>query len=43
MTGSDKTVQLDRRELIKSAMAGEPKIADITAKKDSVKHPFSPK
>ena len=28
---------------IKSAMNGEPKIADITAKKDSVKHPFSPK
>jgi 5,6,7,8-tetrahydromethanopterin hydro-lyase len=28
---------------IKSAMAGEPKIADITAKKDSAKHPFSPK
>jgi len=28
---------------IKCAMAGEPKIADITAKKDSVKHPFSPK
>jgi 5,6,7,8-tetrahydromethanopterin hydro-lyase len=28
---------------IKSAMAGEPKIADITAKKDTVKHPFSPK
>jgi 5,6,7,8-tetrahydromethanopterin hydro-lyase len=28
---------------IKSAMTGEPKIAEITAKKDSVKHPFSPK
>ena len=28
---------------IKNAMTGEPKIADITAKKDSVKHPFSPK
>ena len=28
---------------IKSAMAGEPKVAEITAKKDSVKHPFSPK
>ena len=28
---------------IKSAMAGEPKVADITAKKASVKHPFSPK
>ena len=28
---------------IKCAMAGEPKIADILAKKDSAKHPFSPK
>ena len=28
---------------IKCAMTGEPKIADITARKDSVKHPFSPK
>jgi 5,6,7,8-tetrahydromethanopterin hydro-lyase len=28
---------------IKNAMTGEPKIADITAKKDTVKHPFSPK
>jgi 5,6,7,8-tetrahydromethanopterin hydro-lyase len=28
---------------IKAAMTGEPKINDITAKKDSVKHPFSPK
>ncbi|AMV23108.1 Formaldehyde-activating enzyme [Gemmata sp. SH-PL17] len=28
---------------IKCAMTGEPKIADILAKKDSVKHPFSPK
>jgi 5,6,7,8-tetrahydromethanopterin hydro-lyase len=28
---------------IKNAMIGEPKLADITAKKDSVKHPFSPK
>lgn len=28
---------------IKNAMTGEPKVADITAKKDSVKHPFSPK
>jgi len=28
---------------IKSAMAGEPKIAEITAKKDTAKHPFSPK
>jgi len=28
---------------IKSAMKGEPKIDEILAKKDSVKHPFSPK
>jgi 5,6,7,8-tetrahydromethanopterin hydro-lyase len=28
---------------IKNAMTGEPKVADITAKKGSVKHPFSPK
>jgi 5,6,7,8-tetrahydromethanopterin hydro-lyase len=28
---------------IKCAMAGEPKINDILAKKDSAKHPFSPK
>jgi 5,6,7,8-tetrahydromethanopterin hydro-lyase len=28
---------------IKNAMTGEPKIADITAKKDTVKHPFSPR
>ena len=28
---------------IKCAMTGEPKIADITAKKDTVKNPFSPK
>jgi 5,6,7,8-tetrahydromethanopterin hydro-lyase len=28
---------------IKSAMKGEPKIDDILAKKDSAKHPFSPK
>jgi 5,6,7,8-tetrahydromethanopterin hydro-lyase len=28
---------------IKNAMTGEPKINDITAKKDKVKHPFSPK
>lgn len=28
---------------IKSAMSGEPKIADILAKKDTAKHPFSPK
>jgi 5,6,7,8-tetrahydromethanopterin hydro-lyase len=31
------------KQAIKSAMTGEPKIADITAKKDTVKHPFSPK
>ena len=28
---------------IKNAMTGEPKLSDITAKKDTVKHPFSPK
>ncbi len=28
---------------IKNAMTGEPTLAEITAKKDSVKHPFSPK
>jgi 5,6,7,8-tetrahydromethanopterin hydro-lyase len=28
---------------IKSAMKGEPKIDEILAKKDTVKHPFSPK
>src|SRR6516225_8245396 len=28
---------------IKSAMAGEPKIDEILAKKDTAKHPFSPK
>lgn len=28
---------------IKNAMTGEPKIAEITSKKDTVKHPFSPK
>jgi 5,6,7,8-tetrahydromethanopterin hydro-lyase len=28
---------------IKSAMTGEPNVAHITAKKDTVKHPFSPK
>ncbi len=28
---------------IKNAMTGEPKLADITAQKDKVKHPFSPK
>ena len=31
------------KQAIKSAMTGEPKVADITAKKDTVKHPFSPK
>lgn len=31
------------KEAIARAMKGEPKIADITAKKDSAKHPFSPK
>jgi 5,6,7,8-tetrahydromethanopterin hydro-lyase len=31
------------KQAIKSAMTGEPKVADITAKKDKVKHPFSPK
>ena len=30
-------------ESIARAMGGEPKVADITAKKGSVKHPFSPK
>jgi 5,6,7,8-tetrahydromethanopterin hydro-lyase len=28
---------------IKCAMTGEPKLADITAKRNTVKHPFSPK
>ncbi len=28
---------------IKNAMTGEPKLSEITAKKDTVKHPFSPK
>ncbi len=28
---------------IKSAMAGTPTVAEITAKKDTVKHPYSPK
>ncbi len=28
---------------IKNAMTGEPKLSDITAQKDKVKHPFSPK
>ena len=31
------------KEAIKNAMTGEPKVNDITAKKDTVKHPFSPK
>jgi 5,6,7,8-tetrahydromethanopterin hydro-lyase len=31
------------KQAIKSAMKGEPKIDDILAKKDSAKHPFSPK
>src|SRR5436190_16293912 len=31
------------KEAIARAMKGEPKIDEITAKKDSVKHPFSPK
>lgn len=31
------------KQAIKSAMTGSPKIDDITAKKDTVKHPFSPK
>jgi 5,6,7,8-tetrahydromethanopterin hydro-lyase len=30
------------KQAIASAMKGEPKIDEITAKKDSVKHPFSP-
>jgi 5,6,7,8-tetrahydromethanopterin hydro-lyase len=28
---------------IKNAMTGEPKVSDITARKDKEKHPFSPK
>jgi len=28
---------------IKNAMTGEPKLSEITAQKDKVKHPFSPK
>ncbi len=28
---------------IKNAMTGEPRVSEITAKKDSAKHPFSPK
>jgi 5,6,7,8-tetrahydromethanopterin hydro-lyase len=31
------------KESIKRAMKGEPKIDEITAKKDTAKHPFSPK
>ena len=31
------------KEAIARAMKGEPKIEEITAKKDSAKHPFSPK
>ena len=31
------------REAIARAMKGEPKVDEVTAKKDSVKHPFSPK
>src|SRR4051795_3635719 len=31
------------KRAIKNAMKGEPKIDEITAKKDSAKHPFSPK
>ncbi len=31
------------KQAIKNAMTGEPKIADITANKDKVKHPFSPR
>ena len=31
------------KEAIARAMKGEPKVDEITAKKDSVKHPFSPK
>lgn len=31
------------KEAIKNAMTGEPKVNDITAKKATVKHPFSPK
>ena len=29
------------KQAIASAMKGEPKIADITAKKDAAKHPFA--
>ena len=31
------------KQAIKSAMAGEPSVADVIANKDKVKHPFSPK
>jgi 5,6,7,8-tetrahydromethanopterin hydro-lyase len=31
------------KEAIARAMKGEPKVEEVTAKKDSVKHPFSPK
>jgi 5,6,7,8-tetrahydromethanopterin hydro-lyase len=31
------------KQAIASAMKGEPKVETITAKKDTVKHPFSPK
>ena len=31
------------KQAIASAMKGEPKVEDITKKKDTVKHPFSPK
>ncbi|MSR31468.1 MAG: formaldehyde-activating enzyme [Gemmataceae bacterium] len=31
------------KQAVKSAMRGEPKVETITAQKDKVKHPFSPK
>ncbi len=31
------------KEAIERAMKGEPKVAEVTAKKDTAKHPFSPK
>ena len=31
------------KEAIQRAMTGEPKVSDITATKEKVKHPFSPK
>ena len=31
------------KQAIERAMKGEPKIEEVTAKKDSAKHPFSPK